>query len=427
MQVDSPIVTPDQLDRVVLWADQPLTKLKGTYVHHYITWGSKQTFQSKKSKAVPIPERPGCAGRNPWYNLTGKKPGIGFWPMAQQYRHIIPANPSSLPCNHNLFDVHSLMPDPLATRALMPVLNSSLVALIKIFFGRYAGTEGNLKTEIVDVVMIEVPDPRNVTIEIAEKLETAFAKIQTRSVTHLVEQEFLDCHTEDEVREAAKLPYRLPLELRQQDRRDLDDAVFELLGVDDPGKRKRLVDQLYLELTMHFRAVRIVEVQKMEQRRQGGTRDVSPRDLAEDAWMELEDDYKKPLAVWLGQRRVRSKTITIPDGSVRLPDSAHFFEANTVFFGSKPAIGINCDSREQAELLAAIAHAGVRGEILLPTQPDDAREVGLEFTRRLASTRERIAVVAELRAGSDKIKEQIVEILYRWVIEGRGDNTSRLQ
>src|SRR5436309_1239986 len=83
MKVDRPTVRPEELDRVVLWVNQPLHEIKGTYAHDYIRWGSKQTFASKKSKPVPVPERPTCAGRDPWYNLTGLQPGIGFWPKSQ--------------------------------------------------------------------------------------------------------------------------------------------------------------------------------------------------------------------------------------------------------------------------------------------------------------------------------------------------------
>src|SRR4029077_3607151 len=145
-------------------------ELKGTYAHHYVTWGSKQTFASSKSKSVPIPERPGCAGRTPWYDVTGRAPGIGFWPMAQQYRHIIPENPNSISCNHNLFDIHPVGLDAIATQALIPILNSTIVAFVKPFFGRYAGTEGNLKTEIVDVLLMEVPDPRFASEEVLSRL-----------------------------------------------------------------------------------------------------------------------------------------------------------------------------------------------------------------------------------------------------------------
>src|SRR5260370_1137716 len=185
MQVDRPIVSEEQLDRIGLWVDEQLAELKGTYVHNFITWGSKQTFASNKSKAVPVPKRATCAGRNPWYDVTGLRPGIGFWPMAQQYRHIIPANPQQLVCNHNLFDIHALDLDESATRALMPILNSTLAAFIKPYYGRYAGTEGNLKTEVVDTILIEVPDPRNVTAPVLRRLESAFSSMQKREVTHM--------------------------------------------------------------------------------------------------------------------------------------------------------------------------------------------------------------------------------------------------
>ena len=178
MQVDRPVVTKDQLDRVVSWVNQELNELKGTYAYHYIKWGSKQTFLSKKSKAVPVPERSTCAGRPRWYDVTGLEPGIGFWPMAQQYRHIIPSNPERLVCNHNLFDIHPLSDDPLANRALVAILNSTVVAFVKPFYGRYAGTEGNLKTEVVDALLLEIPDPRNVPKAIVRRLEDALHSMQ---------------------------------------------------------------------------------------------------------------------------------------------------------------------------------------------------------------------------------------------------------
>ncbi|MBI1762775.1 MAG: N-6 DNA methylase [Acidobacteria bacterium] len=177
MQVDRPVVTPEQLNRVVLWVNQELKEIKGTLAYKFIIWGSKETFASKKSKSVPVPQRATCAGRPRWYDLTGIETGIGFWPKSQQYRHIIPANTYSLNCNCNLYDLHSLLGSSLATRALMPLLNSTLIALIKCFFGRYAGTEGNLKTEVVDTVLIEIPDPRHITEALLQRLETAFAAL----------------------------------------------------------------------------------------------------------------------------------------------------------------------------------------------------------------------------------------------------------
>ena len=91
----------------------------------------------------------------------------------------------------------------------------------------------------------------------------------------------------------------MPLELQREDRRNLDDAVFELLGVQNPRRRKDLIDRLYREVASHFRSIRIVEVQKMEQRRQGGKDDVSQTELAVDAWNHFDPELQEPLPTWM--------------------------------------------------------------------------------------------------------------------------------
>jgi hypothetical protein len=248
MQVDRPVVTSNQLDRVVLWVHEHYDDIEHTFAGKYIKWGEKQRFSSTKSKSVPLPQRATCKSRSLWYDLTGLRPGLGFWPMAQQYRHIIPANPDGIACNHNLFDIHADdLPDA-AGRALIPILNSTLIALIKTFYGRYAGTEGNLKTEIVDTLLLEIPDPRVATVAVASRLERALEKMQQRPVTHLLEESFRHCKSTVQLRELEHSALGLPLELQQQDRRELDDAVFELLGVEDAKRRNSLIDRLYREV-----------------------------------------------------------------------------------------------------------------------------------------------------------------------------------
>lgn len=420
MQVDRPVVLPEQLDRVVLWVNRKLNEIKGTHAWHYITWGSRQTFASKKSKPVPLPERATVAGRDPWYDVTGLEPGVGFWPKSQQYRHIVPANRDQLNCNCNLYDLYALTRDENATRALVPILNSSLVGLLKTFYGRYAGTEGNLKTEIVDVILIEIPDPRHVTLPVLKRLESALSSMQKREVTHMVEEAFLRCHTAAEVREAEKLPLELPLELQRDDRRALDDAVFELLGVADAERRRQLIDRLYREVASHFRAVRIVEVQKMEQRRHGGSTDtVSQMELALDAWNELDPPLKTPLSEWLDEQTGGAKTVELPEGEVRLPSPDHFFEATTLFFGKNSGLSCVCASRAEAELLALIAGEGLRGPVSIPVTEKECVALSRTLSDRLAAARTRFAELAEERAGTDKLRAQVVDQLNRWFVHGR--------
>lgn len=62
-----------------------------------------------------------------------------------------------------------------------------------------------------------------------------------RTVGRLIEEQLMKCHSPERARRIAAGPLVLPDELRQADRRELDDAVFELLGVSDPAERARLV------------------------------------------------------------------------------------------------------------------------------------------------------------------------------------------
>jgi hypothetical protein len=300
MQVDRPVVSPEQLDRVVLWVNKDLKDIKGTYAWHYINWGAKQTFASTKSKAVPVPMRATVAGRDPWYDLTGLEPGIGFWPKTQKYRHIVPWNPSRLSCNCNLYDIHSMGLVSHEENALMAVLNSTLVGLFKHFYGRYAGSEGTLKTEIVDALMLELPSPVGAPSELCERLRMTLETIGKRKVTHLVEQEFLDCHTELMMRELQAAPLGLPLELQHHDRRELDLLVFELLGVTDSKRREELVDRLHRETSLYHREQRVQDIRSSINRsKTKGGGDVSQIELALDAWKHLDPEFQKPLPTWI--------------------------------------------------------------------------------------------------------------------------------
>src|SRR5208337_2598338 len=154
-----------------------------------------------------VPQRTSCAARDPWYDLTRLvKPGFALWPMAQQYRHIIPGNPERLICNHNLFDLSSELLSKKEQKVLVAVLNSTLVGLFKTFYGRFAGTEGNLKTEVVDVNLLEVPDPRGISADLAYRLADALARMGKRDVGRLVEEQLMDCHTPERARKLAAEP-----------------------------------------------------------------------------------------------------------------------------------------------------------------------------------------------------------------------------
>ncbi len=424
MKVSRPVIRVGELDRLVLLVSKPMDKLKGTYVQKYIRYGEQTAFASKKSRAVPVSERTSCVGREPWYDITGTKPGVLFWPMAQQYRHVIPANPENLICNHNLFDVHPFELDAQAVEVLTAVANSTLIANFKTFYGRYAGTEGNLKTEVVDVNLLEIPDPRNAPKAVANKLRDAFAKLCTRDTGSLVEEAFMECRKSERIKKLAEKPVELPQELKMPDRRALDSAVFELLGVSNATEREKLCDELYYETANHFRQIRIVEVQKQEQRAGTEGREFSTDELATDLWDSLPPEDKQPLVEWIAREVEDGVTVNIPEGHASLPDASDMLDANTVFFrqsasGKAAVQPMALPSRAHAETVHMLAKRGVHGKLLFPKTEKAASSLQASLKARLDALAAKANELARSRTGDEKRAVDLARLLEFWMTHGK--------
>jgi hypothetical protein len=421
MKVARPVVTAKDLDRVVLLVDAPLSALRGTYVYKYLKYGELVTYSSGKAKGVPIPQRSTCAARDPWYDLTKLvKPGFAFWPMSQQYRHIIPGNPERLICNHNLFDLSSEHMTEDEQTLLLAVLNSTLIGLFKTFYGRFAGTEGNLKTEVLDVRLIDVPDPRFASPSIAKSLKNALHRMSKRTVGRLVEESFMECHSYERALGLASRPLTLARELQQSDRRELDEAVFQLLGASSQAETRMLTDELYTETAAHFRAIRVTEIQKMEDRANGDRPRFSATEQAIDAWDALDLTDVTPLSEW-----VRAQT-TGPTVQLYIPElrpvyltSRSMFDNETVYFGSKRQEYVVCPSTGTAQLLTKIAELGVSGLQVLPSSETDARRILERLDARYAAACQRLKELAESRTSEPEIQNQVFGILQRWFVLGR--------
>lgn len=421
MKLTRPTVGAADLDRVVLLLSALPRNMQRSHVARYIRYGETHTFPSKKSKPVPVPQRSTCAARAPWYDLTKLvDPGFAFWPMAQQYRHIIAENSDGLICNHNLFDLKNRDLSNLEVRALVAILNSTLVGLFKTFYGRFAGTEGNLKTEVVDVNLLEVPSPRGISESLAARLRSSLRDMQGREVGRLVEGQLMDCWSPEMARRIAESPTVLSAELMQPDRRALDEAVFELLGVTEATRRRQLVDRLYAVTAEHFRQIRVVEIQKMEQRRQSSPRHFSVDELAADLWDAAELEDLTPLSEWLSKQDGATAAAIIPDASpAHLSDGRHMFDASTVYFGGDRKSHMLCKSREEAELIKLLADYGVHGTINIPPNANGCDSLASSIRERMNLARARFQELAETRTSLAEKQEDVVSLLLRWFALGR--------
>lgn len=421
MKVHRPVVQDEDLHQVILLIGGDLQQYEGTHAYRYVKYGEIATYQSTKSKPVPVPERATCAARERWYDLMGLvKPGFAFWPKSQQYRHIIPANPHRIISNCNLYDLAACELSMDEQTVLTGILNSTLIGLFKTFYGRYAGTEGNLKTEVVDVNLIDVVDPRKAPKTIVKRFASPLKSMCARDVGGLVEDSLMDCHSHDLARKIAAGPVVHSTELQHADRRELDDAVFELLGVADAAERRGLIDRLYDATAEHFRAIRVTEIQKMEDRKKGTGSKFAVADQAADAWDSLTLADRTPLAEWLLARRTAAcEDITIPSERPVQYDGNSLTESETVYFGKTRKQFVVCESRGQAELLARVAELGVTGSVFVPKLQKAARELLAAVEARHDAAVEQLRDMASRRTGEGEAQEQIFKMLERWFVLGQ--------
>ena len=261
---------------------------------------------------------------------------------------------------------------------------------------------------------------RHATPAIAKKLKDAFALLCTRDTSELVEEEFKECRSAERVKKLSAKPISLPWELQQPDRRALDLAVFELLGVADAVERDRLCDELYRETASHFRQIRIVEIQKQEERAGSEGREFRTDELAADLWDALAEDEREPLVAWLARNTDNGLTISLPDGTPTLPDATDMFSASSLFFrqssGSKQ---LALPSRAHAELVHRLAIEGLHGDLHLPTSESDATSLLARLRDRLASLTEKAGQLSGSRTSDSAHATDLAGLLRQWMIHGK--------
>ncbi|MEX0701301.1 MAG: N-6 DNA methylase [Planctomycetales bacterium] len=369
-------IDPDELRLKVFLCGVPRSKLKGTHALRYVEWGEKEGFHEGTT----------CASRaasGEWYDLRPGPRGDVLWPMAQQYRHLAPLNDHKLVANHNLFDVH--VGGGVDAAVLCGVLNSTLVALHKHLFGRWAGTEGNLKTEVVDVKMMPVPDARQATRTVARRIRSAVDALARRRTRNLTD-EFDD-------------PARLAL----------DDAVLELLGVTDAQEREAVLARLYAEMIAMHRAIRDKELRAIENKKRakrGGA--PSPESMAAEIWGSLGDGLLRRFPEdFLGAEIKNAESVELLDGKARIVP--------------RPLLGkvelemgehvVELAKEPRAALALAAHQSGRRGPILVPRDPQACTAALLLFRAYRDQMHAEFTQRTEEKTGNEKLAAKAAAIL----------------
>lgn len=175
MHIDQFDVRPENCEHLVLMVGSPLDELADTYVEAYI----------RRGEELGVPKRPTVAQRSatrPWYDLTNETArGEALWVKERQYRFVAPVNPRRFPANCRLYTIVSKTSiDPSIVGG---VLNSSIVTLSTLLFGRPVGVEANWSTMVSDTALMLVPDWNTGDATTTRRVATAFEKLSGETYT----------------------------------------------------------------------------------------------------------------------------------------------------------------------------------------------------------------------------------------------------
>ena len=395
MEVKRAVVRKADVGRMVVNASVPRARIRRTHFADYVAHAERQGWNTGSTIASRARTRP-------WYDL-GLRPKSErsdlIWPKSQQYRHVVPLNKDQLPVNSNLYDVW--VDDHVQPDLLWAVLNSTVVVLAKHQFGRAAGVEGNLKTEVVDVNMMLVPDIRKASPKAANRAVAACELMSRRNARRYLYEEFtLD------------------------DRRELDDATLEILGIKDPDERAALRDRLYQDVTDMQQSIRDREIIAQRDRRRSARRGTAiPQDIADELWSEHESSLDLlQFPEDFVARSNEGELFDLPSGEVEvgaaMMDADGLLRAGKIRVGGRHGEVIDVASVSQARFLEALSQCHRPGQVRLPSD-EVCDDTVSSFGQYRSELQARCSELARQRTTDQRRQRAVVDALLRKALQWR--------
>ena len=395
MEVKRAIVRKRDVGRMVINASVSRAWLRRTHLGDYVAYAEREGWHTGSTIASRARTRP-------WYDL-GLRPKSEradmFWPKAQQYRHVLPLNPDSLVCKDRLYDLW--VTAPVEQRLLWAALNSTIVMLSKHQFGRGAGIEGNLDTHVIDVDMMLVPDIRRASPEAAARAVAACERMSRRDARRYLYEEFtLD------------------------DRRELDDATLEILGIEDADERAALRERLYRDVKELQQAIRAREIIAQRDRSRSSQRDASsPQFIADELWLEHESSlnllqFPEDFVV----RPNEGDIFDLPPGEVEvgeaLFDAGDLMRAGTIRVGGRDGEVVDVGSLHRGRFLEALSLCHRTGRVRLPDD-DVCADAVRNFDQYRGELQDRCSELAQGRTSDQSRQRAITRALVRKALQWR--------
>ena len=293
-------------------------------------------------------------------------------------------------------------------------MNSTWAVLAKFQYGRPVGNEGNLKTEVVDVTLMPVPDPRSSGADHQRRVALAFQALKQRpALQFLPERRMRQMAYRKGGREAALADLSDQCELDMEDRRELDDAVLELLGVANPRERLELRQRLYAYLRDFFEHARQKEEKAIANKNKAKRKSAAtPDEIAAQVLADIRDRFGhllRPYAEFVDLTQPYD-TFDLPVQGVADVHHDLFSDQGGVRFvrGRKQIALVPARSLEQATLVALVATHGARGLVRAPLAADDCARLHRRYQAFLDDRARRIRQLVEERTGDPELQERVI-------------------
>lgn len=416
MEIESFTVKPKDCSRIILLVGKKRKALKGTYVLKYIQWGEKKGYHKGSTTAARVTKD------KEWYDLTGHRRAPALWPKERQYRHIAPANQVQLIANCRLYEIYP-PPEYYDSDFWGGLLNSSWTILSSFQYGRPVGNEGNWSTMVVDANIMHVPDPRKATKSSLDRIAKSFREISKRNPMFFLSERRLRAMAYMQKGKEEKLAsLSNESELDMADRQALDDAVLEMIGIDDPKRREELIDQLYHYLRQFFEWTRQKEEKAILNKKKAKRRGLaSPSEIAVQVYEEILEKHVHLLKQYDPDFLDRSKPFDTFDLPHEGAPGHHtdLFTAHGVQFikgkGKQVAV-IPTKHPAQNNLIVLLAESGTRGLVRIPHDESECKRVYEVYQSFIRKRDKKIFEIIEERTADEEMQEKIYEALMPLVV-----------
>ena len=410
MGINEFVVDPSNCSRLIFLVNKSKKSLKGSRAQQYIEWGESQGYH----------RLPSCVARaatsREWYDITGSERPPIVLPIIQQYRLFTFLNPSRLIINHALLGLYEAPTN--LTVLLCGILNSTISILSRLLHARILGNEGNIQLDVYSAKMMLVPDFANHGSDrVLNKIVKAFQQIQSREAYSFISERRLRKMAYTQAGKAAELENLSDLcELDMKDRRELDDAIFEMLGVSSEGKRQKLIDQMYSYIRDHFERTRQKEEMAIENKKKAKRRCAArPLEIAVQILNEIKENEPELLRnyhVDFLNSDNPFDVLEIPEKGEPDPYSDMFTKHAVKFVkGKKSSEIIETRNDCQATLTCLAVKTGCRGLVRVPRDAKECKRVLKSYSEFIEERDNRLWKFVEERTADEDIQEKILESL----------------